>query len=217
MMTVIIDPGHGGIINGKYVTPGKRSPVWADGSQLFEGVFNREVATELERLLTAEKIPHFRVTDGDHDTPLSQRVLRANEFYKKDRNCIYISIHGNAAVNMAASGIEVFTSIGQTKSDILASLVIDWMEAIISDIKWRKDLSDGDEDKEENFYVLKNTFMPAILSENGFMTNYAECKRMMSLEFKQQVARAHFLGIKQFISLNTNTSKPTNNGNFDTD
>ena len=40
-MIVLLDNGHGGIINGEYQTPGKRSPVWADGSQLFEGEFNR--------------------------------------------------------------------------------------------------------------------------------------------------------------------------------
>ncbi|MCG9704983.1 hypothetical protein [Photobacterium damselae] len=37
----ILDAGHGGIINGQYQTAGKRSPIWSDGSQLFEGEFKR--------------------------------------------------------------------------------------------------------------------------------------------------------------------------------
>ena len=36
----ILDNGHGGMIDGVYQTPGKRSPVWPDGTQLFEGEFN---------------------------------------------------------------------------------------------------------------------------------------------------------------------------------
>jgi N-acetylmuramoyl-L-alanine amidase len=205
MFTVILDPGHGGIINGKYVTAGKRSPVWADGTQLFEGVYNRHVCSALEVLLWNGKIPSFRVVDGEHDTPLGQRVLRANEFYKKDKKCIYVSIHGNAGPE-TASGFEVFTSIGQTKSDILASFVIDAMEEIIPNVKWRKDLTDGDEDKEENFYVLRSTFMPAILSENGFFTNYAECHRMMDQSFINLVAQSHYQGIVKYI----NSQKPQN-------
>jgi len=47
---IIIDNGHGGIVNGEYVTNGKRSPVWDDGTQLFEGVWNRQVAKKIHEL-----------------------------------------------------------------------------------------------------------------------------------------------------------------------
>jgi len=40
---VYLDNGHGGIVDGQYCTPGKRSPKFEDGSQLFEGVYNREI------------------------------------------------------------------------------------------------------------------------------------------------------------------------------
>jgi N-acetylmuramoyl-L-alanine amidase len=42
-ITVILDAGHGGIIDGVYQTHGKRSPIWEDGSQYFEGVGNRQI------------------------------------------------------------------------------------------------------------------------------------------------------------------------------
>jgi N-acetylmuramoyl-L-alanine amidase len=210
MYTVILDPGHGGIINGKYVTAGKRSPVWSDGTQLFEGVYNRAVCSSLEKLLSSGGLAHFRVVDGDHDTPLTQRVLRANEFYKKDKGCVYVSIHGNAGPP-SASGFEVFTSVGQTKSDILASFVIDSMEDLIPNVKWRKDMSDGDKDKEENFYVLRATLMPAILTENGFFTNEAECRRMMDQSFIDLVAQSHYRGIFKYI----NSQKPRNDDSVD--
>ena len=43
----ILDNGHGGMIDGVYQTPGKRSPVWPDGTQLFEGEFNRAIVDRL--------------------------------------------------------------------------------------------------------------------------------------------------------------------------
>ena len=46
----ILDNGHGGIIDGEYQTPGKRSPKWEDGTQLFEGEFNRAVVKRIIKL-----------------------------------------------------------------------------------------------------------------------------------------------------------------------
>ena len=50
---VLLDAGHGGIVNGNYVTPGKRSPKWSDLPQLFEGVQNREIVSLIKIKLTA--------------------------------------------------------------------------------------------------------------------------------------------------------------------
>jgi hypothetical protein len=46
----ILDNGHGGIIDGVYQTSGKRSPKWEDGTQLFEGEFNRAVVKRIVKL-----------------------------------------------------------------------------------------------------------------------------------------------------------------------
>lgn len=51
--------------------------------------------------------------------------------------------------------------------------------------------------KEKQFYVLRNTNMPAILTENGFYTNKEECKKMLSEEYIKKIAYAHFLAIKE--------------------
>ena len=54
----------------------------------------------------------------------------------------------------------------------------------------RKDTSDGDPDKESNFYVLVNTAMPAILSEN-FMTNERSKNLLMTESGRDRVAKIH--------------------------
>jgi len=45
--TWLLDPGHGGFIDGVYQTAGKRSPMFPDGSQVFEGEFNRDIVRRI--------------------------------------------------------------------------------------------------------------------------------------------------------------------------
>ena len=66
--------------------------------------------------------------------------------------------------------------------------------------KIRKDSSDGDPDYESNFYVLKNTNMPAVLTENFFMDCKEECKWLMTEEAKDICAKIHVEGIKKYIN-----------------
>ena len=56
MKIVILDNGHG------QETPGKRSPVWSDGKQLFEWEFNRDIVRRIADILKAEKIPLYAKT-----------------------------------------------------------------------------------------------------------------------------------------------------------
>ncbi|HIF9343733.1 TPA: hypothetical protein ACX6RU_003872 [Photobacterium damselae] len=46
----ILDASHGGIISGQYQTAGKRSTIWDDGSQLFEGEFNHVTVAGIRRV-----------------------------------------------------------------------------------------------------------------------------------------------------------------------
>jgi len=200
--TVIIDAGHGGIVNGKYVTPGKRSPKFDDGSQLFEGINNRDIAKRLMKACAEEGIKTFDCVASEDDVSLPTRVARANELAKKE-SCIYVSIHSDAAGDgiswHPASGMSVYTSIGQTESDKFAELVISELQDNFKDsVKWRTDGSDQDKDKEENFYVLKNTSCPAILCELGFHTNKEEATKMLSADWKNKVVISIIYAIKKF-------------------
>lgn len=207
---VFIDNGHGGIVNGQYVTAGKRSPKFEDGTQLFEGVYNRKISRLLmEKLINSHTEGMYieNVAPSEMDTPLSNRVKEANGTWLalNKPESIYISIHGDANGDGIqwdqASGISVYTSKGQTKSDIFASILLDKLDNIVTGVKWRTDALDGDVDKEENFYVLKETMMPAALSENGFMSNKEEAKRMLTKEWQENIAEAHYQAIMDFRKL----------------
>lgn len=190
----IFDPGHGGLVDGKYQTAGKRSPKFADGKVLFEGVNNRDNVQRIMKEFRDNGLECVDVVDSENDVSLIERVKKANKL-SKDRKCVYISIHSDANGDGVkwdqASGMSVYTSKGQTKSDIFASIVIDELyNKFTSTIKWRTNSTDGDKDQEENFYVLKNTDCPAILCELGFHTNEAETKRMMTLDYKNKIVDA---------------------------
>lgn len=201
---VILDNGHGGILDGVYQTPGKRSPVWPDGSQLFEGEFNRDIVRMLAEKFRGANIAHNILVPELTDVSLTERVRRANSIFKSKRDAfrvVLISVHANAASAEAAKGFEVFTSPGETESDKVAEIYFQECKKVLSSVtKMRPDTSDGDSDKEAKFTIINDTHCPAILTENGFMTNYDECKLLMSPEFRETIAEIHFNTVKTYNS-----------------
>ena len=116
-MKILLDNGHGSIIDSQYQTSGKRSPIWSDGSQLFEGEFNRAIVNRIVEALTALEIPYVNIAPEYRDVSLKTRMNRANKY--SARNSFYLSIHSNAG---GGKGSEIFTSPGKTKSDKYATI-----------------------------------------------------------------------------------------------
>ena len=196
----ILDNGHGGIINGVYQTAGKRSPVWPDGTQLFEGEFNRAIVDRLVKMCKEAGIECVNLVDTQEDVSLSNRTEKANSIAKSsDKKCIYVSIHANGFDQESANGWSVYTSPGETKSDGIATILFEKAAREFKGEYMRKDThSDGDVDKEANFWVLAQTTMPAILSENFFMTNSSNChKYLLSEEGRDRIAKIHFEMIQE--------------------
>ncbi|MBX2843776.1 MAG: N-acetylmuramoyl-L-alanine amidase, partial [Flammeovirgaceae bacterium] len=172
----LLDNGHGGIINGKYQTRGKRSPkLKKPWGQLFEGEFNRAIVSRVIEKAYYFGIRTANICPEEEDISLSKRVLRANDWHEEEK-CILVSVHANAG---GGSGIEVFTTPGETKSDKIATVFIEKMAEEFPEAKFRMDLSDGDPDKESPFFIIRHTRMPAILVENFFMDNEEECKKYL--------------------------------------
>ena len=189
---IIIDAGHGNN------SPGKRSPIWKDGKQLFEWEFNRDIATRIAHKLAAAGIRSRLLVTEKEDIQLSERCRRVNNICRmhgKD-NCILISIHANAG---GGTGFEVFTSPGNTKADEYATIMLDTLKYSFPKEKIRTDYSDGDADKEARFYMLQKSQCPAILTENLFMDNETDCRKLMDDDFREQIADAHVRAIFQML------------------
>ena len=191
---IILSPGHG------KNTPGKRSP----DNSLYEWEFNRRLVRKIAEGLDSEKIPYILLDMGATDVALAGRVIRANTFGK---NCLYISVHGNAAGNgskwMKARGWAAYTSKGNTASDAMCEVFMKKAEEYLPEIgckvrKW----SQKKYGWEENFYVLENTIMPAILTENLFYDNPEDIEVMKSEKGIEILAKIHIEAIKEILKKN---------------
>lgn len=190
---VILDNGHG------EETAGKRSPVWSDGSQLFEWEFNRDIVRRIVEKLEADGIPYRVLVPEETDISLTERARRANEIAKENNGKAYVlSIHANAG---GGTGWECYTSVGKTKADEIATVLCNEAEKEFAPDGWkmRFDYCDGDPDKESQFYILKHTVCPAVLSENFFFDNEKDCRFMMSDDGKERIAKVHFEAIKKIV------------------
>lgn len=186
---VILDAGHG------IETKGKRSPVWDDGTQLMEWEFNRDIVARISRLLDGLDIPSTILVSEDNDISLSERCERANKIWEAtEKNAYLISIHANAG---GGTGWECFTSVGDTKSDAIATIFCEEARKAFVGKRMRFDYSDGDPDKESQFYILRHTKCPAILVENFFMDTEVDCRYIMSEEGRDTIAKMHIEAIKQ--------------------
>ena len=193
-------------------TPGKCSP-----DKCFrEYKYSREICVELQKRLRACGVECY-IDYLDDDMPgknssqeLIERVNLVNKAYcnkfGKD-NVFYVSIHVNAAGGDGrwrnATGFAIYTSPGKTKSDDLATCIWNEAERILTPLgkKLRKDMSDGDPDYEENFYVLKKTSCPTVLTENFFQDNKDDVDWLSSEEGKETVVEYHLRGILRYLNL----------------
>ena len=191
-MKILTDNGHG------ENTPGKRSPVWPDGAQLYEYEFNRDIAHRVCNALRGRGVDCELLVRESADVPLSERVIRANETAGElgASNCLLVSIHANAG---GGTGWEAWTSKGRTAADDYATIFYD--EAVRAFPEWqiRKDTTDGDADKEADFTILKRTSCPAVLTENFFMDTKRDCRFILSAEGRVRVADMHVTAVMRCI------------------
>lgn len=199
MKKILIDNGHGA------ETPGKRSP---EGGHLREYKWTREVADILVGMLRGMHLDAERLVPEEKDIPLGQRCARANAFCSRfgAKNVLLVSLHLNAAGSgaewMKGRGWEAWTSPGRTESDKLAECLYDVApNHLPPGTPIRRDMTDGDSDKEARFQILTGTRCAAVLTENLFMDNREEAAWLMTDAGKRAVAALHAKGIAEFLKL----------------
>ena len=187
----ILDPGHGAL------TKGKRSPVTKDGRQLLEYEFNFDVAKMIQCQLWNAGIKSIMTIDDPANVgnALFKRVSKANSL-KSPLHKVFVSIHGNAGPDKGFSdkshGIETFyfSPMGKIIAEVFQKELISKTRLTNRGVK------------KEDFYVLRYTDHPAILTENGFFTNPKEFELMMTKEYRKKVADAHVAAIQKIENLN---------------
>lgn len=201
---IVLDFGHGGIDKyGNYTTAPAKMHKFSNGDIAYEGELNRQIGGHVYTCLRSHR--EFNVVctvkeDDPRDISLSHRVRVANKFNPSET--LFVSIHCNASSGHNASGFELFTTKGATKSDKFAEKIADAVEGCYSkrNIRLRYDLSDGDKDKEADFYVLRKTKCPAVLLECGFFDNTKDFKFLKDPIFQGDLGSMIYTGILNYNS-----------------
>lgn len=174
-VTVVLDAGHGGVQSGCE----------------FDGVLEKDITLSIV-LLLREKLESNGVDviltrDSDKDVSLSKRSEIANSIGAN----YFVSIHCNSyEEDSSVRGFECYY-YQSVESKALAETIT--LSADAHMISTRKT-------KEENYAVLRDTVIPAVLIEVGFMTNAQERAQLMSLEYQELLAEMIANGILTYDS-----------------
>ncbi|HZK57704.1 MAG TPA: N-acetylmuramoyl-L-alanine amidase [Clostridia bacterium] len=177
-MKICIDPGHGGS------DPGATGP-----TGLREKDINLNIATNIGQILRRHGISTILTRQNDSRVELADRVKMANN----DRVDYFISIHANSASNPAATGTETFAFPNSDTGIKLASVI---QRSLVNEIN----LADRGV-KHKDFFVLKNTEMPAVLVEVAFINNPKEEKLLRDQNFLDKAAIGISEGILMFLEV----------------
>lgn len=219
---ILIDPGHGGkdpgamdthTINGKKVTIKEKDINLSVGKMLY---------SKLKSAYPDKNIMMTRSTDKF--LTLSERTEIANSVKLKDKEAIlYISVHVNSSFDKKASGYEVwylspgyrrtvlektgdvdtnlFTVMNSmmeeeytTESILIAKFIMDGMTAQVGKLSTARGI------KAEEWFVVRNSNMPAVLIELGFLTNEAEAKNLNDNSYLQKLSLGIFNGLTAFVT-----------------
>lgn len=180
---VILDPGHGGTDEGAKV----------------QSVMEKRIAltTALMTKKQLEALGYRVIMTRSRDTflALAHRVEIAN----KAKAALFVSIHYNSSPNPAAKGIEIYyydargenrTRASKRLANLILHQVVDQTEAHSRGVR------------RGNFYVVRETSMPAVLVEGGFMTNYDERFNLKDRKYLEKIAKGIAQGVHNFLKAN---------------
>ena len=177
---IALDAGH-----GKY-TAGKRCLKSLDKNETREWVLNNRIADKVEVLLRDyDGYDLLRVDDttGEKDVSLSKRVKAANDFNAD----LYLSIHANAGIKGGKGGGII--SIAYLKVSVKT---VEYQKLFYDNLIEKTGLVGNRSDPlpKQNLHVLRETKMPAILLELGYMDSATDVPIILSEDFADKSAEA---------------------------
>ena len=176
---VVIDPGHGGSDPGAIGISGLR-----------ESKVVLDVSKQVKKLLSEKGVKVIMTRNKEVELDLPPRVSIAN---RTDAD-IFVSIHANASRGKRRdiNGLETFYYTGW-KGRLLAKKIQKQMLKV----------SPGSPDRgvrQGRYYVIKNTRMPAVLVEIGFLTGRLDARRLGKSINRKRIAYAITRGILEYLS-----------------
>ena len=178
---IVIDAGHGGSDEGAKV----------------QTVMEKRITltTALLAKKHLEKMGYRVILTRSRDifVSLPKRSAIAN----KSKAAAFVSIHFNSSPNRSAKGIEIYFYDAKDPSRSRASKKL--ANTVLYEIvDQTAAVSRGA--RKGNFHVVRETTMPAVLVEGGFMTNYDERFLLKDRKYLEKIAKGIALGVQKFLS-----------------
>lgn len=201
---LILDAGHG------YDTKGKRN----EKENFYEYEFNNKMQYLIKDMLKNYDIEVVMTNPYPNtvsDVLLNERVKRANKWYNKNEQQLFISIHANAFSDSNARGTETYTANNASaNSEKFCKMVND----NIFNVFKKYDCNAKNRGcKKANFVVIRDVYMPSVLIEYGFYTNISDLKILKNKQY--ELAEATVNAILSYFNMKevdkVVTTAPSNN------
>lgn len=180
---VILDAGHGGIDVGKTGVNGEK-----------EKDINLEISMKIKRFLSDSNVTVKMTREGDERLADSQREdLKARTDIMNGGALLAVSIHQNSYRDPAVSGAQVFYYTDSEEGRTAAGMIQAELNALAPDNE--KEIRAND-----SYYILKNTRIPTVIVECGFLSSYTEAEKLADDEYQNRIAEAVSEGILQYIT-----------------
>ena len=192
---VVIDAGHGGEDGGAV----------SDNGVLVKDI-NLEIANDTADLLhlLGFDVTTTRTTDTalatDGDTVRLRKVSdmkKRLEIYNSSDENIVISIHQNKFTENKYYGTQIFYSPNTSESSLLAESIKYSVKGLLQPENEREcKQADG------SIYLLKNSTVPAVIVECGFISNYEECEKLLDKTYQKQMSFSIISGFINYYNTN---------------
>ena len=192
---IVLDAGHGGI------DPGAMNK----DKTILEKDVNLEITKKLRDLLessgatvimTREKDVSLYQEDGNKTIrqKYNENLKNRKNIIDESNADIFVSIHLNAFEQSKYSGAQTFYPKGKDDGKELAQFIQDELKRVVDKENNRKIKPRDD------IYLLKNTNMPSVLIECGFLSNEKESQLLADSKYQDKIAWAIYVGIQKYLA-----------------
>lgn len=186
--TIMIDAGHGG----------------EDGGAQAGGVVEKDINLDIARKaadilrLSGYTVKEVRREDAsvysdDADTLREKKVSDLNnrvKLFNERDNQLVVSIHQNKFDNSKYHGTQIFYSENHPDSVDLAKAIQTSVVLLLQNDNTRKIKPSG-----KDIFILKNTTVPAVIVECGFLSNPEELRKLTDQTYQKEIAYAIVMGV----------------------
>jgi len=189
LKTVVLDAGHGG------KDPGALG--YEDNEiVLNEKDVNLDIALRVYKMLKKEEINVYITRDEDKFLELSEIV----EFANSKKADLFVSIHNNASENSSASGTMTMYAYDKPKDGHSLS-GMEFGKIMQKHLVKATKGKDFGPVKNSSLYVVRNTTMPAVITEALFVTNETDREKLLDKEYIEEIAKAIYKGIMEALEV----------------